>query len=78
MFLCHHKILHFLLLNIRWNIGNITIARLYNNNLRNIYISILVNKKQKKIADFLTLVDIKIEKLGKKISLNVDSLMNIK
>ncbi|MDQ7046400.1 MAG: restriction endonuclease subunit S [Sulfurovum sp.] len=47
--------------NINWNTENTTIARLYNNNVRNIKINLPPLKEQTKIANFLSSIDKKIE-----------------
>lgn len=55
--------------NTKWNTEDTTIARLYNENLRNVKITIPSLKEQEKIASFLTSVDIRIVQLTKKESL---------
>lgn len=52
--------------NTRWNTENTTIARLYNENLRNIPLILPSKQEQDKIASFLTSVDTKIEQLSRK------------
>lgn len=52
--------------NIEWNTENTTIARLYNDNLRNIQLNIPIIQEQEKIASFLSSIDKKIEQLSKK------------
>ena len=52
--------------NTKWNTENTTIARLYNENLRNIPITIPSISEQQKIASFLSSVDKKIELLIQK------------
>ncbi|MCR1815356.1 restriction endonuclease subunit S [Aliarcobacter butzleri] len=64
--LVNNKFLFYCYSNIRWNTENTTIARLYNENLRNIPFSIPSKKEQEKIALFLSCVDTKIEQLIKK------------
>jgi len=56
-----NKFLKFFYRTVNWNTENTTIARLYNNNLRNIQISIPSLKEQQKIANFLSSLDKKIE-----------------
>lgn len=59
--------------NIKWNIENTTIARLYNDNLRNIETCAPKElKEQTKIANFLTAVDGRIEKLQEQKTLLED------
>ena len=55
--------------NTKWNTEDTTIARLYNENLRNVKIIIPLKKEQEKIASFLSSIDTKIEQLTKKESL---------
>ena len=52
--------------NTRWNTENTTIARLYNENLRNIPLILPSKQEQDKIASFLTSVDTKIEQRSRK------------
>ncbi|MDX4047699.1 restriction endonuclease subunit S [Aliarcobacter skirrowii] len=52
--------------NTRWNTENTTIARLYNENLRNIPLILPSKQEQEKIALFFTSIDTKIEQLSKK------------
>lgn len=52
--------------NTRWNTENTTIARLYNENLRNISLVIPSKQEQQKIASFLSAIDTKIDQLTRK------------
>ena len=61
-----NKFLLYCYKNTRWNTENTTIARLYNENLRNIPLAIPSKQEQEKIASFLTSVDTKIQLLTKK------------
>ena len=58
--------LHFCYQNLRWTTENTTIARLYNDNLRNIDITAPTLPEQRKIAGFLDAVDTKVAQLAEK------------
>jgi type I restriction enzyme S subunit len=61
--------LHYLYAKTTWNTENTTIARLYNDNLKSIFIKFPSIPEQTKIANFLTAVDEKISQLTQKSEL---------
>lgn len=58
--LVKNKYLYYCYQCVRWDTEDTTIARLYNDNLRNININVPFLSEQNKIADFLIIVDDKI------------------
>lgn len=56
-----NNFLYYCYQNVRWTTEDTTIARLYNDNLRNIDITAPTLPEQRKIADFLSAIDRKIE-----------------
>ena len=65
--LVKNSFLYFFYKTVRWTTEDTTIARLYNENLRNIIILSPSKKEQTKIANFLSSIDQKIEQVTKQI-----------